>query len=139
MNKIETYKELKLQLEAVNNVQAFSLTQIDHEVFGGLSNVFVVDGATPLFVKAMLLWAKNNGLNIINDIKEYMAQETEKALVEAEAETKEFINVTLPKEQEYLAKKEYVVVPPTTTQIPIEEPTIIETTTESSIVEPPTV
>ena len=138
MNKIEIYKELKLQLEAVNNVQAFSLKQIDHELFGGLSNVFIIEGASPLFLKAMLSWATNNGLNILNDIKEYMAQETNEALLEAEAEMKEFINITLPKEQEYLANKEYIVVPETTSTTTTTDVPILETTetTEIPIVEP---
>jgi hypothetical protein len=121
MSKIEEYLALKSQLEAVSKVENFSLSQLDWPDQGGLQNQFIVNGtgASALFVTAMLQWVKESPIEIINLIREYMAKEVNEALLLAETETKEFIS-TLPKEQEYLLNKEYLVslINITTTEIP---------------------
>ena len=122
MSAIENYQNLKKQLEAVNQVSNFTLSQVDNKNWNGPEAQFIVNGTNGLFVTSMIEWVKNDPVDIVNKIKEFMATKVNEALLAAEAEAKNFTEVILPVEAEYLANKGYVIVP----VVPVVEPIIIK-------------
>ena len=125
MNAIENYQNLKKQLEAVNQVSNFTLSQVDNKNWNGPEAQFIVNGTNGLFVTSMIEWVKNDPVDIVNKIKEFMATQVNEALLAAEAEAKNFTEVILPVETEYLANKAYVIVP-VVPVVPVVEPIVIK-------------
>lgn len=125
MSKIEEYNILKAQLEAVNQVDSFSLSPVDNDNWNGPKAQFIVNGGNPLFIRAFKEWIQSDPVEITNQVKEFMALEVNKALLDATKETTDFIEITLPQEVEYLSSKAYIISP-VVESIPIEESPILK-------------